>query len=208
MATQIVSALFDDYSAATRAIERLRLAGFADSDISLVGGDAAMRTSQPATSVPATGTDDDTSGAATGATAGGAIGAGAGLLAGLGIMAIPGLGPVVAAGWLASTLLGLGTGAVAGGILGALTDAGIDESEAHVYAEGLRRGSTLVTVRAGDMNRDSAIRILDEEGRVDVAQRGQQWRDEGWSGYRDMPEGARTDVEIEDARRRASRSTV
>jgi len=58
---------------------------------------------------------------------GAALGGGAGLLAGLGVMAIPGLGPVVAAGWLASVLLGAGAGAATGGIIGALTGAGIPE---------------------------------------------------------------------------------
>jgi hypothetical protein len=66
-------------------------------------------------------------------------------------MAIPGVGPVVAAGWLAATTLGAVTGAVAcgaaGGLIGALTDSGVPEEHAHVYAEGVRRGGTLVTAR-------------------------------------------------------------
>ena len=54
----------------------------------------------------------------------------AGLLAGLGVLAIPGLGPVVAAGWLASTTLGVMAGAATGTIVGALTEAGVSEEEA------------------------------------------------------------------------------
>lgn len=59
------------------------------------------------------------------------LGGGAGLLAGLGILAIPGLGPVLAAGWLASTLVGAGAGAATGGLVGALAGAGIDDADAH-----------------------------------------------------------------------------
>ncbi len=55
-------------------------------------------------------------------------------------MAIPGLGPVVAAGWLVSTAaLGV-VGGMTGGIIGALTRSGVDEDDAHAYAEGVRRG--------------------------------------------------------------------
>ena len=45
-----------------------------------------------------------------------------------------------------AALAGAGIGAAAGGLLGALTGMGIPEEEAHVYAEGVRRGGTLVTV--------------------------------------------------------------
>ena len=79
-----------------------------------------------------------------GAGIGAAVGGVGGLLTGLGLMAIPGVGPVVAAGWLAATAAGAVTGAAvggaAGGIIGGLTDAGVSEDDAHVYAEGVRRG--------------------------------------------------------------------
>ena len=62
-------------------------------------------------------------------------------------MAIPGVGPVVAAGWLVSTLAGAAAGAATGGVLGALTQAGISDDDAQVYAEGLRRGGAVVSAR-------------------------------------------------------------
>ena len=52
---------------------------------------------------------------------------------GLGVIAIPGVGPIIAAGPLATTLAGAGIGAAAGGIIGALTDAGSPR---------MRRGTT------------------------------------------------------------------
>ena len=75
------------------------------------------------------------------------------MLAGLGLLAIPGLGPVVAAGWLASTALGAAVGGAAGGLIGALTAAGVSKEDADIYAEGIRRGGTLVTARVPDAER-------------------------------------------------------
>ncbi|WP_373696786.1 YsnF/AvaK domain-containing protein, partial [Microvirga yunnanensis] len=122
--------------------------------------------------------DDDVSdGAGTGATVGTLAGGGAGLLAGLGMLAIPVLGPVVAAGWLVSTLVGAGAGAAIGGLTGALVDAGVDENDAHAYAEGVRRGGALVTVRASDTEVDRIVDILDDEGTVDFDERENTWRD-------------------------------
>lgn len=68
------------------------------------------------------------------------MGGTAGLLAGLGLMAIPGVGPVVAAGWLVSTLAGAAAGGAAGSVVGALTQAGVSKEDADIYVEGLRRG--------------------------------------------------------------------
>ena len=65
-------------------------------------------------------------------------------------MAIPGVGPVVAAGWLVSTLAGAAAGGVAGSVVGALTQAGVSEDDADIYAEGLRRGRAVVSARAPD----------------------------------------------------------
>ncbi len=50
------------------------------------------------------------------------------------------------------------------------------------YAEGLRRGGYLLTARVDDAQVDSAIDILDDEGTVDLDQRAESWRSEGWTG--------------------------
>ncbi|MDX2157091.1 MAG: YsnF/AvaK domain-containing protein [Hyphomicrobiaceae bacterium] len=178
MPRQTVSALFETYAAAARAVERLKTAGIPDSDISLVGRNETASGS----ATYSTDTTDDTDNTTAGATTGAVIGGGAGLLAGLGMMAIPGLGPVVAAGWLVSTLVGATAGGATGGVIGALTESGVPESEAHEYAEGVRRGGTLVTVRTEDHLAHTAIDILDDEGTVDMSERTTAWRDEGWTG--------------------------
>src|SRR5204863_3194747 len=104
------------------------------------------------------------------------------LLAGLGIMAIPGLGPVVAAGWLASTAAVAAVGGATGGIIGALTEAGVDDTDAHVYAEGVRRGGTLVTARVPDADRSRVEAILDRSA-VNVQERARMYEEGGWSRF-------------------------
>ncbi len=138
--------LYDSHLEATRVVTELKNSGIPDADISLVSNnvDNQYRT-DGAVDRDRDGVDDRSEGAATGAGVGATLGGLGGLLAGLGIMAIPGIGPVVAAGWLASTALGAAVGGAAGGIVGALTQAGVPEEDAHIYAEGLRRGGTLLS---------------------------------------------------------------
>jgi hypothetical protein len=166
--------MFDTYATAADTVRRLEGAGFSHDDISIVSNDAAH---SEYTSGDRTG-----AGTGTGASLGTLLGGGAGLLAGLGLLAIPGLGPVVAAGWLASTLVGAGVGAVAGGIVGALTDVGVSHEDATAYAEGVRRGGTLVTVRTDDTQVQRAADILNVEGTVDLDARRDEWRANGWTG--------------------------
>ncbi|WP_246389374.1 YsnF/AvaK domain-containing protein [Microvirga mediterraneensis] len=184
MTSKTITAFFDNYEDASEAVRRLESAGIPHRDISLVASNEGDRYSSHATrTFDGTNHHDDVSdGAGTGATVGTLAGGGAGLLAGLGMLAIPGLGPVVAAGWLVSTLVGAGAGAAVGGIAGALVDAGVDENDAHAYAEGIRRGGALVTVRASEADVDRIVDILDDEGTVDFDERENTWRSEGWTG--------------------------
>jgi hypothetical protein len=171
-----VTGLFDDYEDALDAVRDLEAAGVPSDDISIVANNTGERYST-----------DAAEGAATGAGLGAAGGGVVGLLTGLGLMAIPGVGPVVAAGWLAATAAGAAAGAVAGGaaggLLGALTDSGVDEENAHVYAEGVRRGGTLVTARVDDSLALKAEAILQQRNRVDPAARRSIYAQEGWSRF-------------------------
>src|SRR5690349_14072982 len=111
--TVIISALFDDYDTARRAVSDLERGGLPSDDISIVANNAEGWYNPDRTDTvdrrdrivdrDRDGRDDRAEGAAAGAGIGAAIGGAAGLLAGLGLLAIPGLGPVVAAGWLVST---------------------------------------------------------------------------------------------------------
>ncbi|ACA18324.1 hypothetical protein M446_3958 [Methylobacterium sp. 4-46] len=183
MATRTISALFDSYDDAAAAVRKVEAAGVPHSDVSIVANNEGDRYSGHATAHDTAHKTSD--GAGAGASVGTVLGGGAGLLAGLGLLAIPGVGPVVAAGWLVATLTGAGVGAAAGGLLGSLTGAGLSEDEAHAYAEGVRRGGTLVTVRADDATADRVTSLLKEHGSVDMDQRMQGWRSEGWTGRHD-----------------------
>ena len=183
MATQTLTALFDRYEDAADTVRRLEAAGVPHDDISLVSNDASH--SQYYGAVPGDAepmSDAHHPGTNAGASLGTLLGGGAGLLAGLGMLAIPGLGPVVAVGWLASTLLGAGVGAAAGGIVGSLTDIGVSETDAHAYAEGVHRGGTLLTVKADSGAVDRLSDILDHDTAVHMPEREGSWRGEGWDG--------------------------
>ncbi|GJD59161.1 general stress protein [Methylobacterium dankookense] len=185
MATRAVTALFDDYDAAARAVDKLEAEGIPHADISIVASDPESRIAgrvAPRDGSARATESDAADGAGTGATLGTVLGGGAGLLAGLGLLAIPGLGPVVAAGWLVAAVTGAGVGAAAGGLIGGLTGAGLSEHEAATYAEGVRRGGTLVTARVGDDMADRALAILDKHGSIDLDERAEGWRAQGWTG--------------------------
>jgi hypothetical protein len=178
MATRTITRLYDAYADAAQVVTDLEAAGVPDSDISIVTNNPDDRHA----------TDGNAgSGAATGATAGALIGGGAGLLAGIGALAIPGIGPVVAAGWLVSTLAGAVTGGAAGaatgGLIGSLTKSGVPEREAHVYAEGVRRGGSLVTVRTDDARAVEVERIMDGRRSIDWTERDRTYRSEGWERF-------------------------
>ena len=52
----------------------------------------------------------------------------------------------------------------------------------HTYAEGVRRGGTLVVARVEEARMDDAIDILERHGSVDLEERETAWRGEGWTG--------------------------
>ena len=95
---------------------------------------------------------------------------------------LPGLGPVVAAGWLASTALGAVAGGATGGVVGALTQAGVSDEEAPLYAEGVRRGGTLVSARVPDADRTRYEAILNQSA-VNLRDRSAAWQKAGWKNY-------------------------
>ena len=73
-------------------------------------------------------------------------------------------------------------GGVAGGILGALTEAGVSEEDAQVYAEGVRRGGTLLTVRVPEADQARVEAILDRSA-VNIREREMAYRKSGWSSF-------------------------
>ena len=183
--TVTISRLYDSYTHAQAAVGRLEAAGVPHSDISIVANNSdSWFNADKKVDRDRDGVDDRAEGAGAGAAIGAGLGGTAGLLAGLGLLAIPGLGPVVAAGWLAATAVGAAAGAASGGIVGALTQAGVSEEDAHTYAEGVRRGGTLVTARVPDSQADRAKfeTILDQTS-VNLRDRRAVWEKTGWQRF-------------------------
>jgi hypothetical protein len=89
---------------------------------------------------------------------------------------------VVAAGWLAALAVGAVGGAAVGGLLGGLIGSGISKEHAEVFTEGVRRGGSLVTLRARDIVVPQIDAILDRNA-VDPVLRRAEYAASGWSGY-------------------------
>lgn len=180
-----VTRLFDKYEDAQAAVRELEAMGIPHSDISIVASNAEGAHDHHGAHAgdPEKAAHD----ARKGASVGGVLGGGAGLLAGLGILAIPGVGPVVAAGWLVSTVVGAVAGAAAGGaasgLVSSLTHAGVSEGDANVYAEGVRRGGSLVSAKVEDADYTRAEAALQRFNAVDATTRGQAYRASGWSNF-------------------------
>jgi hypothetical protein len=190
--TRTITRLFDNYSEAERAVAELERIGVPHHDISLVGNNSDKAHDHRGTHKLGDGHtagDHAADDAGKGATTGTVIGGAGGLLAGLGLLAIPGLGPVVAAGWLASTAVGAVVGAAAGGatggLIGALKHAGESEEDAHVYAEGVRRGGTLLSAKVDDSSAAAAESALNGVNAVSASARGAVYRQQGWSSFDD-----------------------
>ena len=181
--TANISRLYDNYTDARTAVTSLEAAGVPHSDISIVANNSDNWYSKDGkVDRDRDGVDDRAEGAGTGAGIGAGLGGAAGLLAGLGLLAIPGLGPVVAAGWLVATAVGAAAGAASGGLIGALTQAGVSKEDAHLYAEGVRRGGTLVSARVADADRARFESILDRSA-VNLRDRSTAWQKSGWKTF-------------------------
>ena len=181
--TVTISRLYDSYADAQKAVNGLEAAGIPHSDISIVANNSDnWYNSGKKIDRDRDGVDDRAEGAGKGAGIGAGVGGAAGLLAGLGLLAIPGLGPVVAAGWLAATAVGAAAGAATGGIVGALTEAGVSKEEAPLYAEGVRRGGTLVSARVPEGERARLEAVLNQAS-VNLRDRSAAWQKSGWKTF-------------------------
>jgi hypothetical protein len=67
------------------------------------------------------------------------------------------------------------------GFWGALGGWFLPDEDRHAYAEGLRRGGYLISVNASDEQYERVLDILDDEGTIDIDERANSWRAEGWS---------------------------
>ncbi len=175
-----ITELYDSYDDAKAAVRALEDAGIPSDNISIVtnksnGVDVEGQGSYAA------------EGAGTGAGVGAVAGGAGGVLTGLGLLAIPGVGPVVAAGWLAAAAVGAVAGAVAGGavggIVGAMVESGVSEEDANFFAEGVRRGGSVVAVRVDETRVAKVEAILNRSARVNMVDRRASYTQQGWTRF-------------------------
>lgn len=159
--TDTVVGVFETSTAAQRAVNELRQAGFTDSQIGVVSH-----------SKDGNAVNDGDSKAAEGAATGLAAGAGVGALWGLAILSglLPGIGPAIAGGTMGVLLSSAAAGAAAAGIGGALIGMGIPDDDAKYYDSEFRAGRTIVTVHGG-ANAARAEAILNSAGGYNRATR-------------------------------------
>jgi len=177
--TKTIVGVFNSVQDAQAAVRELESQGILRDNISIVAN-------KNATGYDTMEDRDKASDVVADAGIGAAIGGVGGLLlSAAGAITIPVIGPVLAAGPIAAALTGAGIGAAAGGLIGALTESGVPEDDARTYAEGVRRGDVLVTVKADDAFVDRVSDILDRNDAVDVDERVSDWKNRGWSGWSD-----------------------
>jgi uncharacterized protein (TIGR02271 family) len=82
---------------------------------------------------------------------------------------------------LSSNPVGTDEGTEDKGIWESIKDFFVGDDDRPVYSEGLRRGGYLLTARVEDDLSDQAISVLERTNAVDLDQRTEQWRTEGWS---------------------------
>jgi hypothetical protein len=148
--------MYEAYWSAAQTVQELEAAGILRCDISILASHFVDRGTNGMT-------PDRLKSTGNGEISGG----GADLLASLGLLTIPDIGPVVAAGWLASSAGVPAAGAAKSGLIRLLAGSGITERRALLYANGVRRGATLVAVRSEGIHHASTEAIMRRHGPID-----------------------------------------
>jgi Protein of unknown function (DUF3341) len=173
MANTAVFGIYANRDEAEGAVDRLKLGGFRNTDISVlfptnVGTKDFAH--EKNTKAP--------EGAATGAASGAMVGGTLGWLAGVGSLAIPGIGPFIAAGPIMAVLAGVGVGGTVGGITGALIGLGIPEYEAKRYEGRIQKGAILLSVHCDTSDEIKRAKdLLEKTGAEDISSTGESSAD-------------------------------
>jgi uncharacterized protein (TIGR02271 family) len=80
------------------------------------------------------------------------------------------------------------------GFWGSLEDWLVPDEDRHLYAEGLSRGGYLISVTTGDEHYARVMAILDSANAIDIDERAESWRAEGWAGWSGTAAGTSTEV--------------
>ena len=67
------------------------------------------------------------------------------------------------------------------GVWDSIKNAFLPDEDRHTYEEGVRRGGYLLTADVDDDCVDDAVRVLEDSNSIDIDDRAQQWRSQGWN---------------------------
>ena len=163
----VISAIFDSNAEAERAVAELRQHGINDADLSLIAqSKSAMSSTMTTREGGGEVIDEEHTNILRGILGGGALGAGLGVAA----LAIPGVGPLAAIGAIAAAAVpeAVAIGAVAGAVGGTFNETlkkhGVSDDDAKYYGGHLKDGGVLVTVHAGNGDRQKVQDVLYRNG--------------------------------------------
>jgi hypothetical protein len=163
---QSVIAIYDRVSTAEAAVRALKQAGFPTKQVSFVS--QQFNNDDQVHGFITTHEDHIKGGAITGAWVGGIFG----LVTGVAFLAVPGFGPLLAAGHLASLLLGsiegAAIGAAGGGFLAALANSGVAAHHLPPYEAALKEGKCIVMAHGSAEEATLAHDVLKDTGASDV----------------------------------------
>lgn len=184
--TKTIVALYDHRSEAETASRDLQAAGFESSAVEILSH-------ADLTSGGWSGSDTTGLGTTTGDSSVGAASGMARTDLSTGYVASPNTVPGSGMGTGMGTGTGMGagmgsttgstTGTTGGGILTRLSGWGIPNHDAQVYAEGVRRGGSLLKLRLDEEDVDRAMEVLERGNVVDVEERSAAYRNSGWTGF-------------------------
>ena len=66
------------------------------------------------------------------------------------------------------------------GIWDSIKHAFLPDEDRHTYEEGVRRGGVLLTADVDDSNVDEAVAVLEQANTIDIDDRSNEWRSNGW----------------------------
>lgn len=111
---------------------------------------------------------------------------------------VSGIGQVAAAGPLAFVLSRTINEDQGSSLLDTLDAFGVSPQQAEHYAEGIRRGGTLLAVSAADYLAERAEDVLILHAAVDIERRARRWQQQGWLGFNSsLPPYSAHDLELE-----------
>lgn len=173
-----VIGVFDHFQNAERVITELTAAGVPRDFISVITPDERerMKSKLPG---PSARHPDEKDELTKRVGAGAALGGVGGFLLSAAALAIPGIGPILAAGPMLAAI----SGAAAGGLVGALSSAGVAHEDAHFYAEALRRGYTVISVDTQDTKVEAVADIMNRLSAIDIDRRSVDFRKQGFTRF-------------------------